>query len=313
MPPEEENKIEDMDSKEGLANALHKKGVLPSLKSYQGDVASFIQEKNQSFIDIALKNKEKEEEVKEKEKVVTSENDNSRKSSLKIKLPTGLMSVVLSVFLLLGGVVISVYAFYFQGLNPPVTELKEDSIVRADQSTIIDSDSFNINSFRDALSSAKAGIAENQVLEIKIISPITKKIVGSKVFLKKLGLAVPTSLERSIEDEFMTGIYGDESKSFFLIIKETDYGIAFRDMLEWEPKMFEEFGTFLPGLEEATTTKSAFKDMIFSNKDTRSIINDEEKVVLLYAFLDKNTILITESEAALKAIVDSYLVKSFVR
>ena len=42
-----------------VIDALHSKQKLPSLRTYQGDMAEFIKSKNESVISIAVKEKEK--------------------------------------------------------------------------------------------------------------------------------------------------------------------------------------------------------------------------------------------------------------
>lgn len=44
-----------------LRDLLHNKNKLPSLRTYQGDVAEFIKEKNHSTISIAVEEKERKE------------------------------------------------------------------------------------------------------------------------------------------------------------------------------------------------------------------------------------------------------------
>lgn len=326
MSPEE-NKI---DSKEELADALHKKSALPALKSYQGDIAQFIQEKNKSFIDISLQEKEKkekergEERKKEEKEKNPDEQEKQKGEAVKtpgpkikfwsVKLPTGILSLVLSVFLVIGASAIAFYTFYLHKSSQPVTNLNEMSIVRVDQQTVADIASLNTTAFKDVIAAAKETAQDGAVLEIKITSQIIKKGVSVQTFLSNLNFKMPASLNRSLQDEFMAGIYGEkEGGSFFLILKENDYGIAFRDMLEWEPGLFQEMRSIMPETSLATTSNPVFKDFIFSNKDTRVVFDDTGQVSLIYAFLDKNTILIAESETALKAVVDSYLVKNFVR
>ena len=68
-----DNKPEKTSSKFGrVIKALHNKAKLPSLRTYQGDMAKFIKEKNESVISIAIKEKVKKEEVRQKENPVTS-------------------------------------------------------------------------------------------------------------------------------------------------------------------------------------------------------------------------------------------------
>src|SRR3989338_437274 len=56
LPPEIPSHAE---KKEELAGVLHKDTPLPNLRTYHGDIAEFIKNKDQSLSDIALKQNEK--------------------------------------------------------------------------------------------------------------------------------------------------------------------------------------------------------------------------------------------------------------
>ena len=53
-----------------VIDALHSKQKLPSLRTYQGDMAEFIKSKNESVISIAVKEKEKKQEEEREQNIL---------------------------------------------------------------------------------------------------------------------------------------------------------------------------------------------------------------------------------------------------
>jgi hypothetical protein len=76
-------------------------------------------------------------------------------------------------------------------------------------------------------------------------------------------------------------------------------------MLEWEKNMPKDLGTIFE-ISPEDLVNPEFKDESIRNKDLRVLVGENRKTVLLYSFLDKNTILITKNEDAFNAILGKY-------
>lgn len=293
--------------KEDLVNALHKDSPLPQLRTYQGDIAKFIKEKDQSAVTIALKEKEEKEKVQREEKA-------QLKQSVAVKLPSGALRLILSIFLLVAGVLVGGYAYLSRDINVPVV-VESDSLIHADNKAVVEINSLTPMTFKETIFSAKQNVKEDKITEIKISDSANQRPIPLQELLAKLKFNMPPGLSRSLSGEYMVGVFRlKDDSSLFLIFKETDYGIAFRDMLNWEGSLYNNFSSILVS-ESATSTPVAnytFRDYIVSNKDTRAVL-EGNKVKLLYTFLDKNTILITESASSLRGLVDAYSTGNLVR
>jgi hypothetical protein len=53
----------------------------------------------------------------------------------------------------------------------------------------------------------------------------------------------------------------------------------------------------------ADTTGNIFKDKIIQNKDVRALVNPEGKILFMYTFLDRKTLIIISSEKGLKEVI----------
>lgn len=330
MPPELPSYQEN---KEKLVETLHKGGPLPNLRTYHGDIAEFIKSKDQSLSDIALKEQEKKREKLEKEvkeekakKEENNENDKAdkeKKQDKPSKAPTNALIYVISLVLILGTIAAASYLFVFNKSGGPVNVSDEKTIVPAKKTIVLDFSGVTRTLLVDTFESLRNSNDYKNGITAVLISDSSKKIgITAGDLVDVLQFDMPSALRRSLGDEFMLGLYDDNtSPDFFLILKIKDYPIAFRDMLEWEESMQSDFSHFLKPGGSATSTTSVnspqtpyiFKDLIVRNKDTRAAISSAGKVRLIYTFLNKETILITESENAIKGLLDAYIAGNTVR
>lgn len=126
--------------------------------------------------------------------------------------------------------------------------------------------------------------------------PETK--VESVDFLSSLDTNAEAQFIRSLEGPYMFGYYREAEGSVtpFIIFTTTYFSAAFAGMLQWEASMQSDLAPWFG------SGGGEFEDRVIRNKDAR-VLAGEGGVTLLYAFLDRSTILITGSEAALGEIV----------
>ncbi len=121
---------------------------------------------------------------------------------------------------------------------------------------------------------------------------------------------MPDRLKRSLSDTYMIGTYTYDANSPFIIVKNTFFQNAFSGMLDWEKTMRADLLPLIQVAhpdETATATSTTFADTVVSNVDTRALKNDAGDPILLYAFADKDTIVIATNTSALKYILDRLL------
>jgi len=127
--------------------------------------------------------------------------------------------------------------------------------------------------------------------------------------LNILSLQAPGTFTRAITD-MSIGLY--QNKEPFIVLKVTSFDAAFSGMLSWEKTMSGDlapfFGTPVLGTfdsrarTETQISEPFFVDTIISNNDTRILVDEARSERIIYSFLNKNTILITSSREALKAV-----------
>jgi hypothetical protein len=122
---------------------------------------------------------------------------------------------------------------------------------------------------------------------------------------------IPSRISRSLADNYMVGVYLYDVESPFLILKNTFYQNAFAGMLEWEKDLQNDFSGFItesyPTIDTTFLDRASWGDSVVSNIDVRSLKDASGKIVLAYAFADKDTIVLTTSESGLKYLLDRLL------
>lgn len=124
----------------------------------------------------------------------------------------------------------------------------------------------------------------------------------------------PASLIRAIGPSITFGIHGFRGQQPFFVIPVTSYDYAFSGMLSWEKDILDDIGPIFGvssrdmSLATGTTTDEVLsfdlqlKDVILRNKDVRALFDKEGKILFLYAFTDKQTLIITTNEDTFRAL-----------
>ncbi len=135
----------------------------------------------------------------------------------------------------------------------------------------------------------------------------TKFIISQKQLIQLLGLKLPEQFTRLLgkQDKYMVGMHMADRNSPFIILTVQSYEYAFASMLEWEKVAERELDPFFytPG---SLSTKRTFSDLVVQNIDTRVSRDEQNNIKLLYSFLDKHTLLITNNIHTLTEISRRY-------
>lgn len=244
--------------------------------------------------------------------------------------------IILSIILIVGGLGGGYYLYSKSVLYPDTVTTAQVAKV----SGLFDVDSqkiLSIGNLKKSTLNAKLGtiisseeVKFDKVTEFILIqnqASTTAHVTGPN-FIDLLGFSTPDILQRSLIDNWMFGIYGDiGAKAPFIILKTNFFQNAFAGMLRWESTMPDELSTILnyksyidEKNSQSTSTlaalfsiKGKFIDTIISNRDVREFITDDNKTLLLYSFVDKDTLVITTSENSLANIIKRLEKQPYVR
>jgi len=205
-----------------------------------------------------------------------------------------LIAVVLLASIL--GVTVTYYFFTFKNTPQAVESYTVPSTVRAEKNN-----SFVLpattREFSIAIQkSISDGTGVTQAYPTVALSTGGERPATTAEILAVLQLHAPASFVRSIK-EITFGGNGVETP--FIIIKGTNFDTLFAGILEWEKKIQSDFSP----LFGTSRIIVPFTDALASNKNIRTLQNVEGDDVIVYTFIDQNTILITTKREVLGLIL----------
>ncbi len=275
------------------------KNPLHSLRTYQGDVDEALSKNKTSVSSIVIAEQKRRDET-----LALPEEKQQTESRNRY-------FIIIGGILVLIGIGVLLFVYYIQPSNTVTLQQKAKTLIGFSSQKSIPL--ININ--RDQLSGTIAKeiqgfkLPPNAVLYLNTVNASsTAANVGDTLGL--LAPRMPSSLPRSFENDYMLGVYSFDVNAPFIILTTTDYATSYSGMLKWEPDMLSDLGSAF-GI--TSTTTSAFIDASVQNKDLRELKNEQGQVVLLYSFIDKNTLVITTRESILTGIVGKYLVTKTTR
>ncbi len=167
-------------------------------------------------------------------------------------------------------------------------------ILQADNNRSVEATSLDtVSRAREALE-LTAEKKDEQGGLINIYFTKNKTVLTLLKFGQTLGLNLPEELTRHLQDNFVFGVYDTgEVRSRFLIFKTSFFAQAWSAMLDWERYMASDIG---PLLKTASNNKSTWTDKAIRNKDARVQRDAEGNTILVYSFIDEQTLLITRDE-----------------
>ena len=156
-------------------------------------------------------------------------------------------------------------------------------------------------------------VPQNELRTIPITlgnAPIT-----TAELLGKLETAAPGPLVRALGATPTLGVHGFRGGQPFVLWSVSSYDHAFAGMLAWEEDMLSDigplFGISPRALVETLSSTTAevlqhtlvFKDIVARNKDVRAVFGPKGGFIFLYAFIDKETLVLTTNEDTLKFLM----------
>lgn len=291
--------------------------TIQPLRTYEQDIRNAVVKQNVSVVQMALAQSKKNEV---QEEIIENSSPTSKKN---------LIIIGASLFLILLGVGAGGYALYYvaQNQTPGNTTIEQiGNDISADTSARILLKGPNKRELSVALINLEKQPYDKIIQTILLQGKDSQNADGSVNinststlstvdFLSVLESRIPPSLARSLDSNYTIGLYGPD-RIPFIILKTRSYDTAYAGTFDWEPYMKDDFRNIIFQSElEGTLTSatSTFQDIVVNNKDARVVKNTNDVPLLLYGFADKEYLVITRSEAALKEVFERIKLKKLVR
>lgn len=291
-----------MDEKETQPN---NQGVnLKTLRTYTSDMADAVRENEISVIKIAVAEQQKN--------IAEAEYKKAQGSKLaKFFMFIGALALIA------GGVALAYFLLNKKDEATAPTEIvnrKIETFISYDEDVFVDMTNATLSSDVTNLlkiESSKAGSPRSiKALFLTTSASGKPELLSIQKLLSLLKVTAPGPLSRSFGDQYLVGTYTpvkeDEGPKLFLIFETNDYNVAYAGMLQWEKSilndLFDLFQVDISG-ERSELFERPFKDIIINNRDARILYDTNGTDILYYIFLDKNKIIITSSQEAIKEII----------
>jgi hypothetical protein len=285
--------------------------VVKALETYQGDIEEVVGKQNTSMVSIAA-----------------AEATRRAQAALPATEPRKWVSQTVNMVLIGGGIILLVgaaLAVWYVARPAPSVSIAPDApapFLFVDQTYgfSVPLSSFKRSTAMNALEAQREKIALSLGLVGRIylaIPPTTEGGTATPLsvaqLLQVLAPNAPDLLLRSIDPyEYLLGVHSYDVNQAFLILRTQSYEQTFSGMLNWEPNMRQDLNPLFSrtpsphqGNENAdlTAAQNKFVDRIVENHDTRVIENPYGDILLLWGFVDRNTLVITTNEATFREII----------
>lgn len=287
-------------------------GLVRRIRTYKEDILEAIKRQNTSLTSATA--------AEERRRTRTSK---SIEETAPRKLDYQRLSVISGsvLFILLGIGLLGFFLFFYE---PPKVSIEEEipSLIFAEEHEGIDVTGKDTPEIVRMLGELRRAVSLplGQVTQVYLteLNPDTgeQQIISAEEFLQKVGARVSDAFLRSLSPDYMVGIHVFNQNQPFMIFKSESYQHSFAGMLEWERSIYDDLfpfmgrgaATFLeipknPLTGENTPLKTAFEDKVIQNIDTRVLLNETGGIEFLYAFPDRETLIITTNENSLTEVI----------
>lgn len=218
--------------------------------------------------------------------------------------------IALTVLLLVIASVLGFGAFYAYRLNtaPNLTPQFEPSILFTEAREQVDITDENPRGIMSLLGNARKNtlFSLGSIIELYVLEETPPNEEGVSLlghldaidFLERIEAAVPDTFIQTLGTDYMIGIHVIDESVPFMILTTRSYGHAFSGMLSWERNIEENLMPFFsPGVDfvkpAVAEGENSFSDTVIQNLDVRILRDSNNEIRIMYAFIDRSTIVIT--------------------
>jgi hypothetical protein len=279
---------------ESLVKA-HAKMSLKAIKTYKSDAQEFIKRNKTTASDII--------KTQNREKAGNVSKDSQQK--------TRFLKLTLLILISLGLIASGAFAIYLarklSQQKPEPEPIKEafhtDQTERIILNALSREGKLNSLIMATALNKKIGSIARIMPLEY---AGAPNQISIARFFSLIAPSATSSAISRSLGKSYIFGIRHSLQDELILVFDIDNFENVFSGMLAWERWMFQDLRPIIPVKEQDSAPivpKEAFQDEVLQNLDTRILRNSFGDIILIYTFYNKNALIITTSEDALKDIL----------
>ncbi len=292
-----------MDNKQSTPKEKKKQDTfIKRLRTYKYDISEALKQQKQSFTGMVIAEKKRQEKSGEE----STEQTRKIFTPKTISIGLGILLVALAI-----GISASMLLRAKTSEQATLPPLILQSPISLENHKTIPVERFNENEIRGKIETLKQeeNIPIDSILGITFTKTIETldgeqtALLGISELFSILGHGTPQQLIRTFDEPFLFGFHAFRKTEPFLILTNRFYDGAFLGMLKWEPFILSDLSPmFLLERTDFSRTQ-LFEDVVIRNNDVRILKNVDNKAMLLYSFVDRNTIVITTNIDAFEEIV----------
>lgn len=257
------------------------------VRTYSSDLAEAIKDSKGSVIKIAIaENERRQKERKELE-------DAPKKNAL---FAVGSILIILIAMAVFYGI------FWYKknsSIAPIVVAPRPTTIIKSEFSENLDVAGMTRTQIIPAIREKvlTPNIRPGTIKNISIVQENGQEVtqVTASKFLRMLDTHASDDFVRSLSNEFMVGIYLYDKSNLFLVLTGQSHDYLLSGIINWEPFLFEDlapmFGFNTMG-DSAKYNDTNFTDVLIENREARAIVDENNKPLFFYTFIDPDTIFI---------------------
>lgn len=226
-----------------------------------------------------------------------------------VEKPHGRVTPSVTQIILLGVVVIAVFGgiatsvIIFSERSNGVADGTEDEVVVPSFIQTSAQIPVPLSNNKSALIDSLRGALESSSDSIVQVYPTFNEVPAtSEEIFDVIAPRVSGGFVRTLEDKMMFGSVTASQKTPFIILRSLSFDTAFAGMLEWEDNIIPDFA---PLFGSPLRSEASFVDETLSNHSVRTLTNDSGNVRLIYGFVNRETIAITESREVMQFLIDA--------
>ncbi len=319
---------------DALRQEKQEEGGERRIRTYQADIADSIKNDNVSMIKIAMSEKNRQDQRGTLDQAIESRKISSFVLFGGIAVFFLLILIGVGVYLMLGIEKLTPLQIQNQQSMEPLI-YTEDQV----QISIDDRERDDIISLVKKGKDSDVEYGDTRRLSMTTGLGTSTRFITTAEFFGVLRARASDALIRSLDPNFLLGVYAFSPPDLFLIFRTNFYDGSFASMLEWEASIESDIGqmfinkviprevvqtTSPTAITDGTSTdatstvdsveytdqnspfffsRNRFVDKVIQNKDSRALVDENGNVLMLYTFIDKETLVIASSESALKEVM----------
>ncbi len=189
-----------------------------------------------------------------------------------------------------------------QVIEEILTVQRPDPLILADTEKDILLPGVTRSSLIDTLQKEIAAPVSISTVKVLYLKESTDLYMGAKRFLRIMETDLPSGLSQALLSNFTVGVHSFDGNHAFIILKTDLYESAVTGMFAWESNLAQKFMPLLNGRALTTAENKPFKSGLIKNKDVRVLKTADDKLLIVYSFIDHETILITTNEYTVEEI-----------